>query len=333
MNWVRNNRFLAAFLGVIIVVGGALSFLLFTAYGHYAEVSTQYDSQVAELKRLQGLDLYPNEANLKKYEEVRTNYQQAVNQLQTKLASLEPPAENPPLTPLLFQDKLRQVVEETVRHAQASGVGLPEGFYLGFEQYRGAPPDTAATPLLTRQLYAIQNLVDILINQHVEKLSSIKRGLLTQEAGAPTPAPGANPGKPGGAPALPLVAKYPLEITFTALPSSFREVLNRIISGKDLYVIRALQVKNQMDKGPSRTVEGAGLPGGPGFGGPPAAPNPNPAAATAAANGGVDANGVPVPPLPDKGPPPLRYVVGQERLDVIARIELASVRPPATAAR
>ena len=53
---------------------------------------------------------------------------------------------------------------------------------------------------------------------------------------------------------------------------------------------------------------------------------PNPAAAPAP--GGVDANGVPVPPLPGSGPAPLRYVVGQERLDVVARIELTSVRPP-----
>ncbi len=337
MNWVRNNRFLAVFFGVIVVVGGALTFLLISAYGRYSEVAQQYDAQTQELSRLQNLDLYPNEANLKKYEEVRQTYQTSVLDLQKKLAALELPTENPPLTPLGFQDKLRKVVEETVSSAKVAGVGLPEGFYLGFEQYRGAPPDTAATPLLSTHLNAMANLVNILISQHVEKINTIKRGLLSQEAGAPTPAPGlAVNNKPGAPPAAPpLVSKYPVEIAFTAAPSSFRESLNKITSDKELYIVRGLLVKNQMEKGPSRVPEGAaGMP--PGF-------NPNlaagsgatPGAAPAAGAGGsgLDANGVPIPALPDKGPPPLRYVVGQEKLDVVARIDLASVKPPAAAAR
>ena len=320
MNWARNNRFLAGFLGIVIVVGGVLGYLLFSSYSHYSDVSTQYDSQVTELKRLQGLTTYPNETNLKKYEEVRQDYQQKVLDLQTKMAALDPAPEKQPLTPLQFQDRLRQRVDETVQHAQQAGVVLPENFYLGFEQYRGAPPDAAATALLTTHLTEIQNLVDLLINQHVEKITTIKRALLPQETGTAAAAAAPGPGKkPGAVPDAPLVSKYPLEIAFTALPSSFQEALNKIVSAKEIYIVRALQVKNQMDKGPSRVTDaGSGAPGAPAFGAPPAAP----------AVGGVDANGVPIPPLPDKGPPPLRYVVGQERLDVVARIELASVRAP-----
>ena len=125
------------------------------------------------------------------------------------------------------------------------------------------------------------------------------------------------------APTPALVSKYPLEIAFTALPSSFRESLNKIVSDKELYVIRSLMVKNQVDKGPSRIdpmQAAAGVPAGVA----PAAPTPTGAPAS---GGGFDGNGVPVPPLPDKGPAPLRYIVGQERLDVTARIELASVKP------
>ena len=316
MNWVRNNRFLASFLGILFVVGGGLGYLLFSSYSRYADVSTQYDSQVVELKRLQGLSPYPNESNLKTYEQVAKDYQLKVNDLQAKMASLDTVPDNPPLTPLQFQDRLRQKVEETVQHAQAGGVGLPDGFYLGFEQYRGAPPDTAATPLLTSHLTEIQNLVDLLINQHIEKITVLKRGLLPQEAGltAPAPAVGRKPGAPAESP---LVSKYPLEVAFTALPTAFREALNKVTSAKELYIVRALQVKNQMDKGPSRGLDPAS-----GVGGAPSS------IAAPAAPGGVDANGVPIPPLPDKGPPPLRYVVGQERLDVTARLELTSVRPP-----
>ena len=317
MNWVRNNRFLAGFLAVLLVVGGALTFLLITAQSHYAEVSDQYDTQVKELQRLQGLIPFPDNVNLAKYEEVRQDYQQKVTELQTKLASLDLPLDNPPLTPLSFQDRLRKVVDDTVGKAQTAGVALPEGFYLGFEQYRGTPPDAAATALLGQQLTGIADLVNLIILQHPEKINSLKRGLLPQEVGASaTPAP-TQPGRPAAPAAPPLVTKYPLDIGFTALPSSFRDTVNKVTAARELYVIRALQVKNQVDKGPPR-VEGA-TPGS------PAAPAPGPVP------GGVDANGVLNPPLPDKGPPPLRYVVGQERLDVLARIELASVLPPAPA--
>ena len=234
MNWARNNRFLASFLAVVIVVGAVLSYLLYSSYGHYADVSTQYDSQVAELKRLQGLPTYPNEANLKKYADVEKDYQQKVAELQSKMAALEPAPAEPPLTPLQFQDRLRKVVEETVQHAQAGGVGLPDGFYLGFEQYRGTPPDATATSLLNIQLTELQNLVDLIIQQHVEKITAMKRALLPQEAGssAAAPTPARRPGTPE--PAAPLVSTYPLEIAFKppCLPPSARRS-TRITSAKD----------------------------------------------------------------------------------------------------
>ena len=312
MNWVRNNRFLAGFLAVMLVGIAGLGFLAYSAYGRYSAVDDQYKTQVTELKRLEALAPYPNQPNQAKYEELRKNYGLAVRDLQTTLASSDPAPENPPPTPLQFQDRLRKTVEDTVGAAQASGVEIvpKEKFYLGFEQYSGTPPDAAATPLLSSELNAINDLVSILLrNKHIEALISIKRGPVPGEAGATAPAP-ALPGRPAAPAAAPLVVKYPIEIAFTALPNSFREILNTITASKRLYIVRALQVKNQMDKGPSRTLETA--PGVPG------APVPGAAAPT-------DPN---APPLPEKTAPALRYVVGQERLDIILRIELTSVAPP-----
>ena len=310
MNWVRNNRFLAGFLAVMLVGVGGLGFLVYSAWGRYSTVDDQYKTQVTELKRLEALAPYPEQANQAKYEQIRKNYAQAVRDLQTTLAGYDPAPENPPPTPLQFQDRLRKAVEETVGAAQSAGVEIvpKDRFYLGFEQYSGTPPDAAATPLLASELNAINDLVAILLqNKHIEALISIKRAPVPGEAGAAAaPAPSA-PGRPAAPAAPPLVTKYAVEIAFTALPNSFREILNAITDSKRLYIIRAVQIKNQMDKGPARAVE----------------PAPGTAPAGAASS---DPNAA---PLPDKGPPPLRYVVGQERLDVTLRIELASVAPPA----
>ena len=317
MNWVRNNRFLAGYLAVMLVGVVGLGYLVYSAYSRYSTIDDQYKTQVTELKRLEALAPYPNQVNQTKYEAVRKDYAEAVRNLQTSLASYDIPPENPPPTPLQFQDRLRKAVEETVGAAQSAGVDIPqkEKFYLGFEQYSGTPPDAAATPLLATELDAINDLVAILLkNKHVDSLVSIKRGPVPGEATAATPTP-ALAGRPAAPVAAPLVVKYPIEIAFTALPNSFREVLNTIVSSKRLYVVRALQIKNKMDKGPARAVENpAGAPA-------PTAGAPAPAAPA----GAPDPN---APPLPDNAPPQLRYVVGQERLDVILRIELTTVAPP-----
>lgn len=316
MNWVRNNRFLAGFLAVMLVGVVGLGYLLYTALGRYSTVDEQYKTQVAELKRLQASPPYPDQENQVKYEAIRKDYALKVRDLQTTLASYEPAAENPPPTPLEFQDRLRKAVEDTLNQAQSAGVETPkEKFYLGFEQYSGTPPDVAATPLLSKELNAINDLVEILLkNKHITALSYIKRTPVAGEAGAATaPAPVAGrPGAPAAAAAAPLVIKYPIEIAFTALPNSFREILNSITTAKRLYVIRAVVIKNQMDKGPARAL--------------PNVPITDPNAPAAAAP--TDPN---APPLPDKGPPALRYVVGQEKLNVVLRIELTTVMPPPAA--
>ena len=318
MNWVRQNRFLSSFLAILILGAAGLGFLLYTSLSRYQQVDADYKTQVTELHRLQDLHPFPDAISQKKYEDVRKNFAAAVATLQADLAGHEPHPANPPPSPIQFQDKLRQVVQAVTTLAQNAGVALPDGFYLGFEQYRGSPPEAAATALLDSQLDAIENIVDILIKTRVDKVISVKRAPLPQEGGAAAPAaPAGRPGAPG-APATPgvaLVSKQTLEIAFSTLPSSFRESLNDITKDERLYIVRALVVKNQVDKGPSQeAAEVTGGTGQPPISAPaPTAPEPG---------------GVPNPPLPEKGPPPLRYVVGQEHLDVVARIELAKVAPP-----
>ena len=321
MDWIRNNKFMAGFLAFMAVGVGVLGYLLFTSYSHYDEVAQQYDKQVSELKRLQQLQPFPDEQGLKKFTERRKSYASAVSALQAKLAAYEPPPENPPLTPIQFADKLRKTVEDVSGAAQNVGMALPENFYMGFEQYRSAPPEASATPLLSQELDAINDLVGLLLKQHVERLTAISRGRLPHEAGgvvAPTSPVG--PGRPAGK-ADPgtddLVVRYPVDISFTAQPSAIRAILNDVTAAKRLYVIRAIQVKNQMDKAPLREDPNAAVVGG-----------TDQAAATPAEPPAADQNGVPVPPLPKKGSAPLRYIVGLEKIDAEMRIEIVKVEPP-----
>jgi LAS superfamily LD-carboxypeptidase LdcB len=316
MEWVRNNRFLAVFIGIMVIGIGVLGYLVNSSYSHYAQVDEEYTSQVAELKRLQALQPFPEEANLVKYNQQKAAYGEAVTQFQTKLASMEPPPADKPLSPSDFQNRLRESVRDIGRSAQQVGVALPEGFYMGFEQYRESLPDTAATPLLTSQIDAIEQMVRILIKRRVDRINFIKRAALEQEGSAALTAASAAPPNPAmakatAAAAPELITRHPIEISFAAAPSAFREALNEIVESPRLFVVRALQVKNQVDKGP---VRGAGLDANAAAGTPGAPTQPT-----------TDASGQ---PLPEKGPPPLRYIAGQEKVDVLAYIELTKVAPP-----
>ena len=321
MDWIRNNKFMAGFLGFMAVGVIVLGYLLYTGYSRYDDVAQQYNKQVSELERLQNLQPFPDAKGLQKFTELRRNYSSAVKTLQMNLAAYEPPPENPPLTPVQFADKLRKVVEDVTAAAQNVGMALPENFYMGFEQYRGSPPDVAAAPLLSQELDAINDLVGLLLKQHVARLTSITRGRLPHEAGGPTApaAPAANGPRGGKAEAAEeLVVRYPVEILFTAQPSAFHAVLDEVTSAKRLYILRAVQIKNEMDKAPLRDDPSLAVVGGVDQAGAPAAAEPP----------GTDQNGVPVPPLPKKGPAPLRYVVGLEKLDADLRIELVKIAPP-----
>ncbi len=235
-----------------------------------------------------------------------------VTDLQKRLADYEPPAERADFKPVEFQDKLRRVVDEVTQAAHAANVELPAEFYMGFEQYRGIPPDAAAAPALSRELDAVEDLLKILINRRIDKLISVRRAPLPQEpagAGGNATSAAQQPGKPKPGSAISLadsVARYPVDIVFSCQPSVFRDALDDMVTSKRLFLVRAMQVKNQAQKSPPRESTAAG-------GQPAASGTPDPSGAA-----------------PEK--PAITYIVGLEKLDVDMRVEIVKVTPPATVA-
>jgi hypothetical protein len=317
MDWIRQNRFLATYLAIFVPALLLVGWFVYVSAGRASQVAEDYAAQLTELQRLQKLEPYPDASSVDRIEEMRTAFSDAVSQLQKQLATREPAPEFPPLKPLQFQDKLRQMVDETTKAAQAAGMALPDNFYLGFEQYRATPPDDAVTPGLDAQLGAIRDLVNLLIKAHVESLISIKRAPLPHEVSASAAAatPGPTPKATARQQAAETVVREPVQIEFEGLPNALRDALNAITEAPRLYAISAIIVKNNMDKIPERGQnEQAGAPGAPAAPSPAASPEASPAPAGAQAPA-------------DKGTVPLRYVVGLEKVTAIARIDLVKVLP------
>jgi hypothetical protein len=258
MNWFRENPFVAGLAVFTVVATGALIFLTTQAMSQYGEVADQYTQAVQKLQGLQNRSPFPNAKNLEASKALETEYKTELTALQEKLSKMEAPL-NPDIKPQQFQDDLRAAVNVVTQRAAEAEVALPRDFYLGFGQYANSPPSDKAAPVLARQLTVINELVTNLIDVRVESIDSLVRRPLPEEQSAAAQAQR----KPG------IVDRFLFDISFTADQSKFRVIFNAIQKSNRFLVIRALNISNTSQEGPSVQQENApttsvtatGLPG------------------------------------------------------------------------
>lgn len=300
--WFQQNRWLGTFL--IVLAGATLIalILLYMAKGSFEQASARYSEASAERSRLERLDPFPNDANYKKMKVFVESYKDALEKFKVDLKThaLPVPADLPPNE---FQTRLRQVTTETIEKARGANVKLPDNFFLGFDEYTAALPNTAATPLLGQELAQVQMLMNIVIDSRVDSVTVFKRTPLPEERSAapsPSPAPGRKPAEPAAS-GLKLLERHIVDITFVGSPSAARKAINQISSaGEQVYIIRTLRVLNEKLKGPERDQRPSGSA--------PAASSPAPSAEAAQ-------------PASKQGSA-LNFMVGNEHIEVAAKIEI-----------
>ena len=278
MNWIRENKFIAGFLGFVIVAALGLGFLLWQAMGNFSDVDAAYKDQVDKLTALQSQVPFPNQQNLKTYKEQDEELNTANTALMADLATHEFPLE--PMTPEQFQDKLRTAVNEVAEKAKDNKITIPDKFAMGFDRYLTETPNKDAAAPLGRQLTAIEFIINELLDSRIDSITKpIDRPPLPEESGQ-------KPSKNS-------VVKHPFEITFISEQGRFRKVLNDTVSNsKQLYVVRLIQIKNQVPTSPLKVAQGA------------------------AAGGATDNH--------------LKYIFGAEKLEVVMKLEVIDfISPPA----
>jgi len=292
MNWFGQNRFLGTFLAVFGVATLASLFFLWTAKSGFKEARARFDESAAELNRLQRLTPFPTDANLRKMKTQADDYSAELNKLKEELKTRVLPVV--PMAPNEFQARLRQAMTSVADKARANRVKLPDNFFLGFDEFAAALPDTAAAPVLGQQLAQAELLISILIDARVEAVTSFRLVSPSETGAAASPAP---PGRRAPAPAAtgpPLLARRIVEMSFTSVPGAVRRVLNQIATvNQQFYIVRTLHVLNEKDKGPPRD----------GAAGTAASPGSVPSAATNAA---------------------LNFIIGNERVQTSARVEMVN---------
>lgn len=242
MKWLKENPFLAGIGIVTVIICGVLSFMAWGALDQYNQTAGAYNEAVGKLHGLQNRSPFPSKENYEKLQTLEQQYKTELSTLKGKLVKMEIPLRSD-IKPQQFQDELRVAVDDIVKKAAASQVTLPQGFYLGFTQYKDSPPTDHAAPALARQLVVINQIANHLIDYKVQSIDNLERKPLPEEGPVPS-------NSKGGAPKESLVDRYPFDISFTAEQSRFRVAFNSLLSADQFLLIRALSVQNTNQEGP-----------------------------------------------------------------------------------
>ena len=303
MNWFRENPFWGAF---IAIAGGALLValaLLWWTRGNFEDAMTKYRESAAEQTWLESGNPYPSQANVAKMKTYLDEYKTALDKMKAELKTHMLP--EAPLAPNEFQTRLRQAIGAVAENARSHRVKLPANFNLGFDEFVSALPSPDDAPALGQELAQIQLLLNTIIEARVDAITAFHR--VPQAAASklsPVAAATAPRGPQKAPPGPKLIEQRTVEVSLSAAPSAGRKVINQISAANDqFFIIRAVYVKNQKDKGPPRENPA----------GATAAPASIPSAAPAASPGATPAG-------------PLNFIVGNEHIDLSARVELVNFR-------
>ena len=304
MNWFRENPFWSAFLAI---AGGAFLLaagLLWWTKGSYEDAMASYRESAAEQTRLESSNPYPSAANASKMKTYLDNYKAALDKLKAELKTRM--LTEAPLAPNEFQTRLRQAIIRTAENARNNRVKLPANFFLGFDEFVSALPSPEDAPALGQELSQIQLLLNTIIDARVDAITVFHRIPHPGMTPAAGPVSAATPrAPPKASPGPKLIEERTVEFAISASPTAGRRVINQIAAeNEQFFIIRAIHVKNQKDKGPSRGNAG------------PTTPIPPPVPAVARAS--------PAPAATPAGP--LNFIVGNEHIDLSARVELLNFR-------
>jgi hypothetical protein len=259
MDWFKNNPFLGLLTLVTAVLLLGAAYFLYDAHSRYQNEVTLHEEQKLSLGRLQGNKPFPSEENVRLAQEELDGARATLAEIGESFE-----VEIPATTPQVFQDLLRDKVNDITSRAAANGVTLGEGFYLGFEAYETQPPAAAAAGPLALQLQSIHALAGILVDAKVREIAAITRQPLAAEANAAPaedesqdarrPRKGRDEESPASTKDLPDLVLAPFDVRFTAEQSAFRTAFNRILESKPPVFVRLVGVTNSAPTGPAKAA-------------------------------------------------------------------------------
>lgn len=256
MDWIRENKPLAAILGVIVVGSLALGYLLFDAWSVYTETKEGYLGLGNQVAGLKGAQLAPTEANLKAKQESVAEYTKLVDTLGKTVLILQPKVAA--INDIEFQDKLKAKISEIRKTSVQAKMQLPAEFAFGFDDYTHTLPKSGAEATeLSGYLDAVDELTKLLMKCGVQSLDLLERSKLPVEAASAATSNAAqgnnNAAVRGAQVASGIVEKRQISVVLTLDQGPLQLLISRLTSPTDMPYftsLRLLRIENQRQDGP-----------------------------------------------------------------------------------
>jgi hypothetical protein len=250
MNWFKENPILSAILLVCFGITSAIAYFASEAYTAFSAARESLDSQVNSFSSLQKKSPYPDDKNLKIISEGKKKYAEALEELKARMRmpKMETPLE--PITPQVFQDKLREGVNSLRATAQKNNIKLPEKFFFGFDEYQSQLPAPEAASALNRDFNVLQKLLISLLSLPVEAINSLERE--APPVATPTPTPAPKKSVETTPPPKTQILKTTFKLSFTASQDKTRAAINMIPKSDAFLIIRSLTMENTKPTAPAK---------------------------------------------------------------------------------
>jgi hypothetical protein len=254
MDWIRENKPLAAILGVIVVGSLALGYLLFDAWSTYAETKEGYLGLGGQVAGLKGAPLAPTEANLQAKQALVEEYSKLVNTLGKTVLILQPKVAA--INDIEFQEKLKAKISEIRKLSAQAKVQIPAEFAFGFDDYTHTLPKTAAAATeLSGYLDAMDELMKLFLKCGVQSLDLLERSKLPVEAATASTTQGTNnAGAQGrGQVEVGIFEKRQISAVLTLDQGPLQLLISRLTNPTDMPYftsLRLLRIENQRQDGP-----------------------------------------------------------------------------------
>ncbi|MBX7209112.1 MAG: Amuc_1100 family pilus-like protein [Verrucomicrobiaceae bacterium] len=351
---MRENKTLAAIIGMMVAGGLGLGAWLVMSYFGYTAALDQYQTASNSVAALKGAKVYPSEDHVLAREEAVSEYEAAVSKLGTVLLALQQPVK--PLTDTEFQARLKTRINET-RQAADGKTKLPKEFAFGFDKYNKTLPRSGeAATQLGDYLGAVDAITNMFIESGVASIDTFERTSLAVESDAPAPKPeppkevkkavsktrttkGAKAAAKAPAPPKEItkvVERRTVTLTMTTDQGALQTLMNSLASPSKMVhftIVRQLRIDNEKQEGPVRgslKLPPAPTPPEPTGGGEAGATPPAP-------EGGTAKPGETPAPAPEKprviepvkpGPVDALAVFGEEKLKVYMEIDIVRFLEP-----
>lgn len=243
MNWIKSNPFVAGLAGATLVICVALFFYASSGGARFEEAQAEFESSYAAVSKAEKLKPYPSDENRDGKRKALTEFAAEINELRSKFDAYRP-EELKNISVQAFTEELKNAAEETAKSLTTAGCEIPEGYFLGFEQYRGQLANSGATGVLLYQMEAIEKAMKQLVAARPAELIRIYREPVPEEDGE-TFTPGKND----------VVRQFGFEVTFKGSENSAREFISSLGNlGENYFTVRSVEIVNERDT-PPRTSD------------------------------------------------------------------------------